>query len=48
MLRVCFLSCTVLHKFFYGAQVCALCDGVIEICNIAHRTALRRIFLCMP
>ena len=28
----------------YGAQVCDLCDGVIEIFNIAHRTALRRIW----
>ena len=23
---------------FYCAQVCALCDGVIEICNIVHST----------
>ena len=29
---------------FYGAQVCTLCDGVIEIFNIAHRTALRTIW----
>ena len=29
---------------FYGAQVCALCDGVIEIFNIACRKALMRIW----
>ena len=41
MLRVLFkLYCTSC----YGAQVYALCDGVIEIFNIAHRTALRRIW----
>ena len=34
------LYCTSL----YGAQLCALCDGVIEMFNIAHRTALRRIW----
>ena len=38
---------SVLFKLYctnlYCAQVCALCDGVIEIFNVAHRTALWRI-----
>ena len=34
MLRVCFLSCTV--QVCYGAQVGALCDGVIDIFNIGY------------
>ena len=35
------LSCTAQ---VFMVHMCALCDGVIEIFNIPHRTALRRIW----
>ena len=49
------VNCDVKSVFFklyctscYGAQVGAICDGVIKIFNIAQRKALRRICMGAP